>query len=714
MIRVKICGSIIIFFLLLCTGPALADSHAFTFVNNCDQTVWVNVQGGPPGICDHNIDPATGKNVACSACSSCKDGSLCNTSVSTGASLPLCCPLLTDIPRCWGGDQCSKSGCCPQIPQTSMKTYPCPGITSTATCENTSMTYDQIAALSGYNNSTSGFHRATCSGSIIGKGGFELPANGGSQKFEVNDGWQGAWFGRTNCTFNANGEGSCETGDCPASGWGHLNCSGVGSSPPATKGEMNLDLPTGIDYYDVSLVDGYNLPMLIAPSDYNPSYSNPNDPSGQFTCTAAGCLNTSTLTACPKNLTYQPNGNNVACQDDCNLATTLHKTNPAMYPDAVVSAYCCPDDEYCSPINPCGSGSTCKAWKTNPATCKNCSAYNGTYPNGYPTSTDLPNSAIFFHASCPNAYSFTYDDASASYTCNSTPSTGLRTKYTITFCASHSPSRTPTPTPVSSADNSGSAVVAVGGSSGTSVGTVPASHAAGTVSLAFNQQPAGNAQVGVSQVQITTAGPAESFAVTAQPVSLGDAMQISGQPVAGYLEISPVGVPRSTISSGSIGFVVSGSWLSANGIAPADIVLERYAGNQWNSLPTTFVSQSGNNYYFSATTPGFSYFAITAKTQGSANAAANITAAPAATERAAVSFTAAVTGIAGIPAISATVPTTAEPAANETVVPAASGNSPVMMAGIIAVGIVILGVAGFLLRRWWIRRQNPALFGKLG
>ena len=45
---------------------------------------------------------------------------------------------------------------------------------------------------------------------------------------------------------------------------------------------------------------------------------------------------------------------------------------------------------------------------------------------------------LFFHASCPNAYSFTYDDASASYTCNSTPSTGLRTKYDITFCAQSS------------------------------------------------------------------------------------------------------------------------------------------------------------------------------------------------------------------------------------------------------------------------------------
>ena len=208
--------------------------HQLSFSNNCNQTVWVNVQGGPPGICDHNFDPATGENVKCSACSTCGDGSLCNTSVSTGDPLPLCCPLITDLPRCWGGEQCSKTGCCPPITQTAMETYPCPGITSTAVCGNTSMNYTQVANLSGYNNPASEVHRATCSGSVIGGGGFRLDVNS-IQTFNVDDGWQGAWFGRTNCTFNANGEGDCETGNCLSNGWGYLQCSGVGSSPPANQ-----------------------------------------------------------------------------------------------------------------------------------------------------------------------------------------------------------------------------------------------------------------------------------------------------------------------------------------------------------------------------------------------------------------------------------------------------------------------------------------------
>ncbi|MFA6362049.1 thaumatin family protein [Methanoregula sp.] len=692
---------------MLCTGPVLADSHQFTFVNNCDQTVWVNVQGGPPGICDNNIDPATHKNVQCSACSSCADGSLCNTSVTTGASLPMCCPLLTDLPRCWNGEQCSKDGCCPQIAQTANTTYPCPGITSTATCQNTSMTYDQIANLSGYNNPASGHHRAACNGSVIGGGGFSLAANGGSQTYDVNDGWQGAWFGRTNCNFNDKGEGNCETGDCISAGWGHLQCSGVGSSPPATKGEINLNLADGIDYYDVSLVDGFNLPMQIEPTDYNTDYSNPNDPNGTFTCKAAGCLNTSTVTKCPTNLTYKPNGNVVACQDDCNVATALHVSNPAMYSTAVVNAYCCPDSEYCSPINPCREGSTCKAWLTAPGTCKNCSAYTGLYPNGYPTFTDLPNSAIFFHASCPNAYSFTYDDAAASYVCNSTPATGLRTKYTVTFC---SPSfhLTPTPTPTSDSSDSGGDTGSAG-PSGSTVASAPASNAAGTVSLLFNQQPTGNSPVGVSKVQISTGTRTESFAVTAQPVALGDAMQVKGHPAAGYLQISPVGVPDGTITSGTITFVVSGTWLTANNVAPANVELMRYNDKQWNALPTTFVSQSGDNYYFSAVTPGFSYFAITVKSQGST--AANVTIAE--TVARVTSLPLTTTTVGGVRSISTTIPVTGTPVVTQTTMPAPVSFFPDMTIGIAIAALVIIVIAAFLVRRWWIRRQNPALSRKL-
>jgi len=441
---VRIRNILIITVILVLSIPVIvtADSHQFNFINNCNQPVWVNVQGGPPGTCDvppaQNIDPSTGTNLKCTACSLCPDGSLCNTSVSTGASLPMCCPLITDPPVCWGGDTCSKGGCCPGlVPQTANQTYPCPGVSTPDDkyCGNTSLTLEQIEALSGYNNPSSGKHPAVCNGSIIGGGGFKLEVNGGTEFYSVDDGWQGGWFGRTNCSFTGD-LGSCETGNCEASdGWGHLQCSGVGSTSPASKGEMTMDLTTGNDFYDVSLVGGYNLPMQITPRDYNPAYVNA-DPTDHFRCTSPGCLNSSALSSCPADLTYLPNGNLVGCQDDCSVATIYHNASPYYFTQAQVDAYCCPDTTYCSPLNPCGAGSTCAAWLTNQSTCLNCDAYNGIYPNGYPVI--LPNSALYFHATFPNAYSFTYDDASASYTCNSTPSTGLRTKYDITFCAQSS------------------------------------------------------------------------------------------------------------------------------------------------------------------------------------------------------------------------------------------------------------------------------------
>nr|GEZ85255.1 hypothetical protein [Tanacetum cinerariifolium] len=74
-------------------------------------------------------------------------------------------------------------------------------------------------------------------------------------------GWSGRFWARTGCTFNANGEGTCETGDCGSG----LYCQGAGGVPPASLAEFTLDSP--LDFYDVSLVDGYNMPISILPYD---------------------------------------------------------------------------------------------------------------------------------------------------------------------------------------------------------------------------------------------------------------------------------------------------------------------------------------------------------------------------------------------------------------------------------------------------------------
>ena len=48
------------------------------------------------------------------------------------------------------------------------------------------------------------------------------------------------------------------TGDCD----GRYQCKGWGEIP-ATLAEYNLDSFAGLDFYDVSMVDGSNLPMYI-------------------------------------------------------------------------------------------------------------------------------------------------------------------------------------------------------------------------------------------------------------------------------------------------------------------------------------------------------------------------------------------------------------------------------------------------------------------
>jgi hypothetical protein len=88
--------------------------------------------------------------------------------------------------------------------------------------------------------------------------GFAL-APGQLRSLYAPQGWSGRFWGRSGCTFDASGKGSCATGDC---GSGEVECRGAGASPPAMLAEFTLDDDGDKDFYDVSLVDGYNLPFV--------------------------------------------------------------------------------------------------------------------------------------------------------------------------------------------------------------------------------------------------------------------------------------------------------------------------------------------------------------------------------------------------------------------------------------------------------------------
>ncbi|KAL2512868.1 Pathogenesis-related thaumatin superfamily protein [Abeliophyllum distichum] len=182
--------------------------------------------------------------------------------------------------------------------------------------------------------------------------GFALQ-KGESRIIDAPSSWGGRFWGRTHCTEDSTGKFSCLTADC---GSGKIECAGNGAAPPATLAEFTLDGDAGLDFYDVSHFDGYNVPMLVVP--HGGSGAN---------CTTTGCV--SDLNgACPSDLRVtSSDGEDVACKSAC-LAFGKEQ-------------YCC-------------SG----AYST-PDACK---------PSLY---------SQVFKSVCPHAYSYAYDDKTSTFTC---------------------------------------------------------------------------------------------------------------------------------------------------------------------------------------------------------------------------------------------------------------------------------------------------------
>ncbi|KAJ0039242.1 hypothetical protein Pint_24047 [Pistacia integerrima] len=156
-----------------------------------------------------------------------------------------------------------------------------------------------------------------------------------------------AWTG---CTFDPSGKGKCITGDYG----GGLNCAGAGGAPPVSLAEFTLNSP--MDFYDVSLVDGYNLPISVIPSDGTGDK-----------CRAIMCVSDLNQ-KCPNELQQVEKGKVVGCKSAC---MAFNKPE-----------FCCTDAF--------GDPNTCK-----------------------PTQFSK-----IFKESCPMAYSYTYDDLTTTFTCN--------------------------------------------------------------------------------------------------------------------------------------------------------------------------------------------------------------------------------------------------------------------------------------------------------
>lgn len=173
---------------------------------------------------------------------------------------------------------------------------------------------------------------------------------GTSKSFPFAADWQGRFWARESC----NGE----------------SCAIAGAANPASLAEFTFKGSGGFDYYDVSFVDGYNLPISIHP------ISGDGDGAGntKYACGAPEC---SKLPHCPDDLKQYEDGKFVGCKSACSAFGT---------------------DEYC-----------CAGAHNTPDTCS---------INSY---------AQAVKDDCPDVYSFAYDDHTSTYMCKAQG-------YTVTFC----------------------------------------------------------------------------------------------------------------------------------------------------------------------------------------------------------------------------------------------------------------------------------------
>ncbi len=301
--------------------------------------------------------------------------------------------------------------------------------------------------------------------------GFPLD-QGTTVLYEIPGEWKsGRIWGRTECTFDSSGKGSCLTGDCG----GQAKCF-VSGSAPATLAEFTLSNSSAdVDWYDMSLVDGFNQPLQIAPV---PGTNTP-DPTDEFSCGCPGCTgdinqccptdNSAINSIFGNGLELIENGEVVGCYNGCGAIVDKYGRPDAHDPDAL--QFCCPEcdsrftgvdtcaihedkttgiielgkcsdstkDKNC---NECACGGLDSRWShpTDAVCLWGCSGNcppicvddgTGNKAKGKCAATTT---SKWFRGKCPSAYSYAYDDLNATFTCPYDTAALSGPDYNLTFC----------------------------------------------------------------------------------------------------------------------------------------------------------------------------------------------------------------------------------------------------------------------------------------
>ncbi|KAK8851715.1 thaumatin family protein [Apiospora arundinis] len=242
---------------------------------------------------------------------------------------------------------------------------------------------------------------ATQHGDPPESGGFAL-SPGKTRNLTVGPDWQGRIWGRTNCTTSGD-TATCMTGDC----FGKLACE-FGGAVPVTLAEFNLaGGETGKQtFYDISLVDGYNLPLGIV---YHPA---PNTTKFPPNLLNAACIATpGYLTEPARTGTFYTNSSFPTPYEDIQTNAGVSKWCPwdlqAFLPEKPGDGvYPYPDDNVQRPsFDPCKSA--CAA-TNKPSDC-----CTGKYDDPSVCKPGLYSGHA--KAMCPDAYSFAFDDHTSTF-----------------------------------------------------------------------------------------------------------------------------------------------------------------------------------------------------------------------------------------------------------------------------------------------------------
>lgn len=302
--------------------------------------------------------------------------------------------------------------------------------------------------------------------------------------------WSGNVYASTQCASDGTG---CLTAQCATSVAGQTvvqSCpDGTGPQGPTTLAEFTL-VPGGADYYDVSAINGVNVPVSMGP------VGGTADPSNPYTCATAGAVTPSTgLVGCSWSFdtsvslggtttdestllrAVPPGGatctSDASCPSGQVCGTALAFGGSSVVQSCGAQAAWWTADELCAytgdalgaPVS-CGAAVSGQGTDSNLYGCNGANAGSCYSTNADSTccgcpgwvvggqTLDIPPGfachgtnaswtsvaepwAAFLKNACPTAYSFPFDDATSTFTC-STPNAGTGNPngmgYAITFC----------------------------------------------------------------------------------------------------------------------------------------------------------------------------------------------------------------------------------------------------------------------------------------